>query len=90
MVYGLYASAREIGADIAVGDCQPFGIPLQFGGPYVGYIACREELVRQLPGRIAGETVDTKGRRGFVLTLQAREQHIREKRQHPISVLIKL
>jgi len=77
LAYGLYASASELGADIAVGDCQPFGLPLQFGGPYVGYMACRQELVRQMPGRLVGETVDTQGRRGFVLTLQAREQHIR-------------
>jgi len=77
LAYGLFKSAKELGADIAVGDLQPFGLPLQFGGPYVGYIACKQEFVRQLPGRIVGETVDTKGRRGFVLTLQAREQHIR-------------
>ncbi len=80
LVYGLYASAQELGADIAVGDCQPFGLPLQFGGPYVGYIACRQDLMRQLPGRIVGETVDTQGRRGFTLTLQAREQHIRREK----------
>lgn len=78
--YGLYANARELGADIAVGDSQPFGLPLQFGGPYVGYLACRQEYVRQMPGRLAGETVDTDGRRGFVLTLQAREQHIRREK----------
>ncbi len=80
LAYGLFASAAELGADIAVGDAQPFGLPLQYGGPYVGYIACKQELVRQLPGRIAGETVDTLGRRGFVLTLQAREQHIRREK----------
>lgn len=78
--YGLYASAGELGVDIAVGDAQPFGLPLQFGGPYVGYLACRQELVRQMPGRLVGETVDAAGLRGFVLTLQAREQHIRREK----------
>lgn len=80
LAYGIYASAAELGADIAVGDCQPLGLPLQYGGPYVGYIACRQEYVRQMPGRIVGETVDTEGNRGFVLTLQAREQHIRREK----------
>lgn len=80
VVYGLFASAGDLGVDIAVGDCQPFGLPLQFGGPYVGYIACQPGLVRQMPGRIVGETHDTQGRRGFVLTMQAREQHIRREK----------
>lgn len=78
--YGLLASAAALNADIAVGDCQPFGLSMAYGGPYSGYIACKQDLVRQLPGRIVGETIDTQGRRGFVLTLQAREQHIRREK----------
>ena len=73
-------SPRQLGADICVGDAQPLGLPLSYGGPYVGFIACTSDLTRRLPGRLVGETVDTKGRRGFVLTLQAREQHIKRER----------
>ena len=77
---GVLRTPKEWGADIACGDAQSLGIPMNYGGPYIGYLCTNMDLVRKMPGRLVGATTDAEGKRAFVLTMQAREQHIRREK----------